>query len=299
MKVLIRKSKYAYTPEAYAYESFLKSKKIEVVLSEKYEDINVFDVCIDFMGFIPFWKADIRDSRIAYIHEYHSLSTPPYPKFKDIVKRYLSKKPAGRIFLNEVVKENLHFGNNVPFIFRDMGIDKGLFNVGNKNADFDIIYCGSIDGRNGLVEEIVRLANLGLMVLVVGKLSDESYKKLQHNYITLIGAVSRHDLPAYYAKARFGLNFTPDVYPYNIQTSTKVLEYCAAGLGVISNKYAWVSKFAEERKANFLYSHMLLSKSDVFSFDFVTPNVFDLEWHNLLERVDFHGFLQQVKNRVA
>jgi hypothetical protein len=59
-----------------------------------------------------------------------------------------------------------------------------------------------------------------------------------------MGPVSRDQLPEIYKNARFGLNYTPDIYPYNVQTSTKTLEYLASGLGVISNKYKWSEFFS-------------------------------------------------------
>lgn len=40
-----------------------------------------------------------------------------------------------------------------------------------------------------------------------------------------MGPVNRDQLPEIYKNARFGLNYTPDIYPYNVQTSTKTLEY--------------------------------------------------------------------------
>lgn len=294
MKVFIEKSEYAYVPEAYAYQSFLKNKNFDVSFGGICSDSNI-DIYIKFMGFSPFWSKRYTNKNIMYIHEYHSLSTPPYPKIKDFIKRYFNVQPAARIFLNNTVKESLGFNDdNIPYLFRDMGIDDSLFNINNQDAEFDIIYCGSIDGRIGLVDEIIRLANLGFRLLVVGKLSQLNVEKMLHKNIKLVGAVARQELSFYYAKAKFGLNFTPNIYPYNIQTSTKVLEYCAAGLGVISNRYQWIEQFAKERNANFIYTDQLLSMSDVQLFDFNIPDVADLEWHRLLGSIKFDDFLKNI-----
>jgi hypothetical protein len=41
-------------------------------------------------------------------------------------------------------------------------------------------------------------------------------------------------------QARAGLNLVPAHRPYTVQTSTKVLEYLAVGLPVVSNRYPWM-----------------------------------------------------------
>lgn len=54
MKIGIILSKYAYTPEAYAYEKFLKNNGHQVQLEYELDPNN--DVNIYFMGNRPFWK---------------------------------------------------------------------------------------------------------------------------------------------------------------------------------------------------------------------------------------------------
>ena len=50
------------------------------------------------------------------------------------------------------------------------------------------------------------------------------------------------------------LNLVPDQLPYTRQTSTKLLEYCAAELPVVSTDYTWVREFERQHGARFAYA---------------------------------------------
>ena len=238
MKIGITLSKNAYTPEAYAYEEYLTSLNHQVQLDYELNPNN--DINIYFMGVRPFWKK--KNGRAKEVHEYHSLSTPPYACFKNNAKKLVSKKPVGRIFLNNLVDEDLNFKDQIPFIYRDMGVDDSLFQKTSDKPLYDVIYCGSISGRAGLIEILLKIAK-NYKVIVVGQVKESERLLLKNGNITLLGPVKRKDLADIYRNARFGLNYTPDIYPYNVQTSTKTLEYLASGLGVISNRYKWANLF--------------------------------------------------------
>lgn len=279
----------AYTPEAYAYEKYLKNLGHEVQLDydlDPNNDINIF-----FMGTRPFWKKN--EGRAIEIHEYHSLSTPPYAQLRDFSKKIINKKPAGRIFLNNFIHQNLNFKDNIPYIFRDMGVDETLFQIPSKNPLYDIIYCGSFSGRSGLIEVLLKLAK-SYKVVVVGKITEQEQTLLQMKNITLLGQVSRDQLPEIYRNARFGLNYTPDIYPFNIQTSTKTIEYLASGLQVISNRYLWAEDFFNTINykpfwLDQLNSNMVLPNN--------IPEMYSFKWSNLLNKIDFNGFIEQVVNK--
>lgn len=241
MNIGIPLSKFAYTPEAYAYEKYLKKLGHQIQLDYELDPDN--DINIYFMGTRPFWKK--KEGRAIEIHEYQSLSTPPYARFKNFSKKLVNKQPSGRIFLNNFVQYDLNFTDDIPYIYRDMGVDEALFQRPNENPLYNIVYCGSIAGRNGLIEVLRRLAG-NYKVVVVGQVSDLERSLLKHENITILGRVERKDLPEIYRNARYGLNFTPNIYPYNIQTSTKTLEYLASGLRVISNRYLWSEEFFSE-----------------------------------------------------
>lgn len=294
MNIGITLKENAYTPEAYAYESYLKLKGYQVQLDYTLDPNN--DINIYFMGTRPFWNKN--EGRALEIHEYQSLSTPPHAQFKNLAKKIVNKKPNGRIFLNEFVHRDLSFSDNIPYIYRDMGVDETLFQSPSENPLYDIVYCGSIAGRNGLIEVLRRLAGT-YKVVVVGQISDLESSLLKHENITILGRVERKDLPEIYRNARYGLNFTPNIYPYNIQTSTKTLEYLASGLGVISNKYKWSELFFNE-----------INYQPVWLDDFEFLKTIEMDsrliesfhliyryaWKNILSDSKFDVFLREILN---
>lgn len=282
----------SYTPEAYAYERYLNKNNLQVELClEKNLDPNN-DLNLYFMGLDPFWIK--KTGKASIIHEYSSLSIPPYAKTKNYIKKLVNRKPSARIFLNSTVKNNLSLKDNVPYIFRDMGIDNDLFQEPSKNPDFDIVYCGSIAGRPGLIEEINRLASLDLTILVVGHVSkqEKSFFNSSKN-IQFTGRVERNELASLYKKAKAGLNYTPNIYPFNIQTSTKTLEYLAAGLGVISNKYFWSNNFFVDKKNSVIWLDKLQSKNNFMDFSFEKQDMSRFHWDSILKQ---SKFIELIKN---
>lgn len=279
---------YAYTPEAYAYEKYLSQHGWDVQLDYELDPDN--DVNIYFMGMRPFWQE--KQGRALEIHEYQSLSTPPYAKVKNFLKTLVNRSPKGRIFLNDIVHRGLSFDDNIPYIYRDMGVDEEFFQKPSENPDFDIIYCGSISGRVGLIDVLLKLSKR-YKIIVVGSVSNELIPILNKGNITLTGRVERKDIPELYRNVRFGLNYTPDIYPFNIQTSTKTLEYLASGLQVISNKYEWVENFF----AHIQYeAHWVdLEKDFEFAQNSIIPNMSMFKWSHILDKSEFNNFLEKLK----
>lgn len=290
-------SKFAYTPEAYAYEKYLKKLGYKVQLDYELDPNN--DINIYFMGTRSFWRKEKR--RAIEIHEYQSLSTPPYARLKNFTKKIINKKPSGRIFLNDFVHHDLNFNDNIPYIYRDMGVDEALFQSPSENPIYDIVYCGSIAGRNGLIDVMIRLAE-NYKVVVVGHVSDLERSLLKHKNITILGRVERRDLPEIYRNSRFGLNFTPDLYPYNIQTSTKTLEYLASGLGVISNKYKWSEQFFNEINYQpiWLDDYDFIKSIEVNNTTIILPPLIQkYTWNNILVDSKFDVFLREILNETV
>lgn len=300
MKVGITLSKHAYTPESYAYYDFLISKGFNVQLDYILDPNN--DINIDIMGIQPFWTE--RKAKCIKIHEYQSLSTRPFAELKNIIKRNINEKPNGRIYLNDFVRSEMCFSDSIPFIIRDMGIDKNFFQTPNEEPDFDITYCGSISGRKGLIEEIIRLSIIGLKIQVIGSIELKTvqiFKKYAN--IKILGRVCRSEIPELYKNSKCGLNFVPDIYPFNKQTSTKVLEYIASDLIVLSNKYEWISDFSDNNNFNINWLNHINDIQDIETIyrnnveNKSKLNLEDREWNNLLDRCGFDKFLLSlVKN---
>ncbi|WP_288368055.1 hypothetical protein [uncultured Alcanivorax sp.] len=287
----------AYLPELHAYSEYLRGSRsihFEAMSHSAWEGVACedYNLVYHFMGFYPFWKR----SQVPEIHEYHSLSVPPFAQAKDVIKRCLNRKPAGRVYLNKQVESVLGFSDSLPGILRDMGVHQRFFDVASAGyvKEFDIVYCGTIVGRKGLLEAIKACLDASLSVLVVGSLDNPEWLNSlgeQKCLLTVTGAVAYDDVPGWIVKARFGLNFIPDVYPFNLQTSTKVLEYCAAGLGIVTNDYAWVRDFETRYDASFYRMETGLSRLKKEDARRYSACVDSLEWSLLLDGNGFESFL--------
>lgn len=290
MTIGIRISEKAYLPEAYAYASYLENRGLKIALLKGEERHEPIDLLLQFMGFEPSFFQKPAKNAPPVIHEYSSLSVPPFARVKDQVKSLFNRTPSARIFQNEQVKEILGFSDNRPFLLRDMGVDSSFFGKPLHGAEFDLVYAGS--ERPGLEKVVRQFETLGMKMLLIGDFSSEFRKTFRMaGHVTFSGRMSRQEIPLLLRKCRMGLNFTPDVYPYRFQTSTKTLEYCAAGLGVISNRYAWVEKFCADRQASFLWLEDATTGKAIERFEYVTPSVSDLEWNCLLDKAGFADFL--------
>lgn len=288
MNIGITLKRNSYTPEAYAYKKFLENLGYKVQLDYLLDPNN--DINIYFMGIKPFWK--IEKGNAIEIHEYQSLSTYPFAKIKNLIKQRYNKKPAGRIFLNSDVRSELNFHDSIPYIYRDMGVDKRFYQKPYDNPEFDIVYAGSIIGRIGLLNTIIQLSKK-YKILFIGDVDSEINQIfLKHGVITT-GKISYQEIPSLYKNARFGLNYTPDIYPFNIQTSTKTLEYLASGLHVISNNYYWINNFFKQVNYTPVWLDFALSKAN---YDLLPPtsnfpdmNIFS--WDHILTECSLEKFI--------
>lgn len=264
----------AFLPESYAYRDYFIKNGFKCDFVKKgSSEILCYDAVILFHGFHPFWKKYPK----FIISDYNSLSTGEFSRVKDYVKFLFNVRADLYIFLNEEVRQKFRFSNNINYITRSMGYDaENLSKQLVQPKCFDVVYCGS--NRPGLSAILIKLANIGLSIALVGPEDLPSHKN-----IVSFGRKTPEEAKKIMLQAKYGLNFTPDVFPLNIQDSTKVIEYCAANLGVITNQYKWVNNFEKSRKAKFLTLENICSRVDVDSFDFITPDVSDLEWSELLK----------------
>lgn len=283
MKIGITINNISYTPEAYAYEKYLTKLGhcIQLDLASNLDPNN--DINIYFMGFRPFWVKE--KGKALEIHEYQSLSTGTYPRVKNLMKKIINKKPVGRIFLNSIVKSEFGFIDDVPSICRDMGVDDSFFQVPSNNPKYDIVYCGSVNGRIGLVEILSELSKK-YKIIVIGDVDMSIKNHLISLGISFTGRLDRKDIPTIYADARFGLNYTPNIYPFNIQTSTKTLEYLASGLNVISNRYFWAETFFKQLS----YTPIWIEQMDLEKNSSL-PNMDGYAWKNVLDKSNFEKFI--------
>ena len=296
----------AYLPEIDAYVGFIQSHGQQALVHDTAATVPLNAQVVWWMcGRVT--QADARRLKQAFhIHEYASASAPPHAWLKDMVKHWTQPKPDFRIFQNGWVRERMGFNDGVPYALRDMGVASAFLNAAapalpapsyadNAPArvppnEFDLVYLGEMSRLLPFVPLLQSIHQAERTLLLVGEVPDELRTHLPVSVICT-GRVPYADVPQQLRRARFGLNLVSNIAPYNQQTSTKLIEYCAVGLPVVSNDYAWVRYFAAHYQGNF---HLLRDDPASWQFSFgealeaypyVVPNLRKLTWHKLLGKL--------------
>lgn len=297
-KILFLRSDKALLPEIEVYIEYFNRTSDFVgcdssVLGDEC-DMDDFDIIWEFKGF----GGNKSDHHII-VQEYASLSTGVFPKIKNTMKTILNPKPDLRIFLNEEVKKGFKFNDNIKSCYRDMGIRKEFLNVRNKKKEYDFIYIGAIS-KDRKIDKLLYNINKTKCgkICLVGEPEIDIYKKYKYNSnIIFTGKVAHREIPNIASKAIYGINYIPNKYPYNIQTSTKLLEYLTLGLKVITTDYKWIRDFEQRHNCSFYkLTNMNFSiksiEKHVFRSEF---NAEDFLWDNILEN---SGILSSLRNLI-
>ncbi|MCR9421164.1 glycosyltransferase [Vibrio sp. RM-69-4] len=253
MHIFFVESEKALLPEIKAYKNYFSSKGFicESGLSKKIKN-NKNIIVWYFMGFNLFRKKDE-----IIIHEYTSLSVGRFARLKNHMKKILNCKPDVRIFQNIDVEKEMRFNDDIPSLYRDMAVSEKFFFDKEVIKTYDFVYCGAIDKERRLDLILDKfLIDGDKTILVLGSIPDHYYDKYNQRNINLLGKVKYDDVPNYLKQARIGINIVEDKYPYNFQTSTKILEYLACGLGVYTTKNSWCDKYQKNNKVSFSYFNM-------------------------------------------
>jgi glycosyltransferase involved in cell wall biosynthesis len=288
----------AFLPEMEAYSRFFSAYDIQC------EMVNKADVG-GVQRQVEWWMmgTDItkRTNGIFKIHEYCSTSVPPFSWWKNRGKHFFNTRPHFRLFLNDYVRHAFGFHDNIPFGYRDMGLPETWLITPpvRPEPEFDFIYTGNLAPVRR-PELLLNCFSTGAMkdrtLLLIGK----DYSLLQAAYasyknIVFMGPVPYHAMSAYILKARFGINYMVDREPFNQQTSTKLLEYAALGVPVISTQYTWVEAFQQRYGGNFFYLEPDLSNftwERVNHFPYATPHLEELTWEKQIRNSGVLGFLE-------
>lgn len=282
----------AYLPELDAYAAYIASLGHTAQVHDTSLTVpNDAPVVWWMCGRVPHTE-QYRLKHAFHIHEYSSSSVPPHAWLKDQVKRLTQPLPDYRVFQNPWVRERMAFSSRIPSCLRDMGIAASFFDspvhVGAK--EFDLVYLGEMTRLEPFLPVLQSIAQVGRSLLLVGDVPAHIQALLPDN-VTLSGRVSHADVPAQLRRARFGLNLVSNIAPYNQQTSTKLLEYCAVGLPVVSNDYPWVRYFAARHQGNF---HLLSDNPGSWlpsfaealeAYPYQVPDLRDMQWPNLLAKM--------------
>lgn len=271
-KILFIRSENAFLPEISAYIDYFNKTKTFVAydsskIKENYK-ISDFDIIWEFKGF-----GGIRVKNQILVHEYASLSTGSFPKIKNIIKSILNPKPDIRVFLNEEVQRGFKFKDNIEYAYRDMGIDKRFLDFKQTEKEFDFVYVGSVCKEreiDKLLEQFTKKNN-GKLCLIGDVETDifERYKGEKN--IVFTGKVSYDKVPELASKAVYGINYIPNKYPFNIQTSTKLLEYLSLGLKVVTTDYKWIREFEKKHACSFYkfdYNNFNFDIEEIKKYDF-------------------------------
>lgn len=278
----------AYLPEHYAYvDYFARVPDIDFVSVPPGTPVlpGEFDLELRYTGLDPFW----RPATVPVIHEYGSLSTGAFARGRNLVKKCVNRRPVLRIFLMPAVRDGFGFQDAVPSVCRGMGVDGAFFSALRPACpEFDMVYCGSVTRSRHVDRMLAAACREQVSMLVIGEPEPAILEEFRGAPgITFTGRVPRADIPGLLVRARCAVNITPDLYPFNLQESTKVLEYCAAGLPVITNFYPWIRDFERDMKGRFLDlgdDFSGLSRPAWESFAFVTPDVSRYRWDSVIER---------------
>lgn len=252
IRVGITRPRHFYGPEVFALvRHFADDPEVRYVLVDDPADLEdpSLDLAHVMMGFQPRW----RRHRTPQLHDYASLSTPPRARLKDAVKRFGQVSPLLRSFLSPYVRDRLGFTDGRPHVLRDMGVPDSFYpSSPAPPVAHDIGYAGSLTSARGLTGPLRSLAAAGFRLLLIGDPDPELREALAaYPQVTFAGRLSQEDVPAALRTCSHGLNYVPDVAPFNAQTSTKVLEYSALGLRVLTNDYRWVRRFQVQHDAVF------------------------------------------------
>lgn len=236
-KIYFIKSGKAYLPEIEAYSKFFSVKGFDcnTISYNKFltlkQEANIFWF---FMGFYP-----KSTSNGIVIHDYRSLSTGTWCKIKDYIKCKLNPKPTLRIFLNKNVKNMFKFNDGIPSFLIGMGVDFPPVHTNNKSRDilYDYIYVGVVSNDRGidcLLRKFVE-SKTSKKLLMVGVYDEILYSKYNNQNIIFVGKVSREQVYKYLMQSETGISYIPQGMPYDVQVSTKMLEYAWCGLKIVAN----------------------------------------------------------------
>lgn len=238
----------AYLPELAAYRQELTRRGHEVHV---HSDPASVPGNADVVWWICGRVSRSHTRRLAHsqhVHEYASASVAPMAWLKDRVKEFSHPRPAHRVFQSEWLRLRMALTDPVPYSLRDMGVPAHFLTAqAQGEPEFDLVYLGEMSRLMPFVPALQAIDEAGLRLLLIGQIPPELrtvIERLPHIHTT--GRIAQDDVPTHLLRARAGLNLVPNVLPLSAQTSTKMLEYLAVGLPVISSRSSWAERIATE-----------------------------------------------------
>lgn len=296
-KILVIHPQTSYLPEIEAYKEYFNNKSIFFFYDIKdLKNINYseYDLLWFMMG------TDFKKYNIPKIHDYASISTGAFKFAKNFLKRIFNQKPELRLFLNQSVENAFYFNDGVPHVYRDMGVSNLFFDQEKIDKKYDFVYIGAITKERKLNELFEVFSKSDRSLLVIGNLSKEFLQYKQYKNITFTGKVQYSEVPLLAKQAEYGINLIPNKYPYNIQTSTKLLEYIVLGLKVITTDYIWINEFEKKHNVTFLKIDENLNDFNFSIIDNFTHNFLSirekesLRWEHVIKEAKIEECLDNI-----
>jgi glycosyltransferase involved in cell wall biosynthesis len=286
----------AFLPEIIAYTEFFAAYKINtwVIRPDELYDTHC-DVEWHFMG-----QHRQRNKHVITIHEYASASVPPFSAIKDTIKKYINTTPDYRIFNNDYVLKQFRPTDAIPFGIRNYGIPSGSeFLLPNLQKKYDFVYVGTVDKE--------RRPEMLLNCFSAGPLKNRTLLVLSRNYthlsakyanahnISFHGPIAYKDIYTHIQQARYGINYMPDIVPYNQQTSAKFIDYAACRMPIVTTDYAWVRDFQNKYGGRYFYLQSNLENftwDQVVNFEYALPDLTSWTWDRQIRSSGVLEFLE-------
>ncbi|NCC04196.1 MAG: glycosyltransferase family 1 protein [Proteobacteria bacterium] len=237
----VHEGKAAY-PEIDAYKRFFASDyEVEDLFPDQLATKNDLaeSVCWLMMGYYP---APILAKVV--IHDYRSLSVGRLGLLKDRMKRWRNAKPSLRIFQNEAIRDAMGFTDGVPGLLLPMGVPESILShrraAGSGEPLCDFCYIGVMSSERRseqMFESFLRRFGNRKTLYLYGEPEvaiRQAYDK--HANIVFRGKMPQEQLFEEIVRAKAAVNYFPTHRPHLMQTPTKMLEYGALGLRILSNE---------------------------------------------------------------
>lgn len=292
-KILFYSNGKAVLPEIKAYQRYFTEYVCVDSRDVVQIDFNEYDLIWQFMG-TGFKRID-RPT----IHEFASASIGSLPKVKNFIKSKFSARPDLRIFLNHLVKKQFCFNDRIPYVYRDMGVDE-IFFAGKSVKEYDFLYIGDIVRERNTHVLLNKFATefKKYNILLIGKCDGELYKRYKNfNNMIFTGRIKQEEIPQLATKCVYAINYIPNIYPFNIQTSTKLLEYAAMDLKIITTDYWWVRNFELENNMKFYKIDEDFSNfhyAELTNYKFKNNDMNKYLWKNVLDTSRIKDHIQKL-----
>lgn len=241
--LFVHKGKEAY-PEIAAYRAFFAGRyafrEIRPRQLAAFGDLSR-TIVWHMMGFCPRRAAGAG----LVVHDYRSLSIGFLPKLKDRIKQHFNARPDIRIFQNEAMQQALGLrSDGAATVFLPMGVPPEILDIcaaprPKDGPDFCYIGVMSAERRTALMlSSFLRRFGGTKTFHLYGAPEDslvENYRA--HSNIVFCGRLPQRDVFTRLRGARVAVNYFPLHHPHLLQTPTKLLEYAALGLRVLSSEH--------------------------------------------------------------